>query len=52
LNCFRFDALARKYGSVVQRCFQAGALAVALSLGLGIFLLFRRERRERSIRGA
>jgi protein SCO1/2 len=52
LNCFRFDALARKYGSVVQRCFQAGAATVALSLGLGIFLLFRRERRERSIRGA
>ncbi|HVZ30786.1 MAG TPA: SCO family protein, partial [Polyangiaceae bacterium] len=52
LSCFRFDALARKYGSVVQHCFQAGAVSVALSLGLAIFLLFRRERRERSIRGA
>jgi protein SCO1/2 len=45
LNCFRFDALGRKYGPVVQRCFQAGALLVAGGLGLGILLLFRRERR-------
>lgn len=47
LNCFRFDALGRKYGPVVQRSFQAGALLVAGGLALGIVLLFRRERRER-----
>jgi protein SCO1/2 len=46
LNCFRFDALARKYGPVVQRAFQAGALLVAGGLAFGIVLLFRRERRE------
>ena len=47
LSCFRFDALGRKYGPVVQRCFQAGATLVALALGLGVALLFRRERRTR-----
>ncbi len=48
LSCFRFDALARKYGSLVQRSFQLGALAVAAGLGLTIARLFRRERRARS----
>jgi protein SCO1/2 len=47
LSCFRFDALGRKYGSTVQRLFQAGATAVALGLAVGIALLFRRERRAR-----
>jgi hypothetical protein len=52
LSCFRFDALGRKYGAVVQRCFQGGALAVALGLGLGLGALFRRERRAQRGEGA
>jgi protein SCO1/2 len=47
LSCFRFDALGRKYGPVVQRFFQAGATVVALALLSGVALLFRRERRTR-----
>lgn len=47
LSCFRFDALGRKYGTTVQRFFQAGATAVALALTIGVALLFRRERRAR-----
>jgi len=47
LSCFRFDALGRKYGTIVQRFFQVGATAVALALALGVALLFRRERRAR-----
>jgi protein SCO1/2 len=47
LSCFRFDALGRRYGPVVQRCFQAGATLVALALGLGVAGLLRRERRTR-----
>jgi protein SCO1/2 len=47
LSCFRFDALGRKYGPMVQRFFQAGATAIALALAVGVALLFRRERRAR-----
>jgi protein SCO1 len=47
LSCFRFDALGRKYGQLVQRCFQAGATLVALALALGVAVLLRRERRAR-----
>jgi protein SCO1/2 len=47
LSCFRFDSLGRKYGPVVQRCFQGGASLVALALALGIARLLRRERRAR-----
>jgi protein SCO1 len=50
LSCFRFDALGRKYGSVVQRCFQVGAGSVALALALGVGSLLRRERRARELR--
>jgi len=50
LSCFRFDALGRKYGSVVQRCFQLGAGSVALALALGVGSLLRRERRMRELR--
>lgn len=50
LSCFRFDALGRKYGSVVQRCFQVGAGSVALALALGVGTLLRRERRAREAR--
>jgi protein SCO1/2 len=52
LSCFRFDALGRKYGSAVQRCFQAGASLVALALALGVGSLLRRERRAREAREA
>jgi hypothetical protein len=44
LECFRFDALGRKYGPLVQRLFQAGAALVALALGGTIWALARRER--------
>jgi protein SCO1/2 len=47
LNCFRFDALGRKYGPVVQRAFQGGAASVALALGMGLIWLFRKERASR-----
>jgi protein SCO1/2 len=50
LSCFRFDALGRKYGSVVQRFFQVGAGSVALALALGVGTLWRRERRAREAR--
>jgi len=44
LECFRFDALGRKYGPLVQGSFQAGAALVALALGGTIWALARRER--------
>jgi protein SCO1/2 len=47
LSCFRFDAFGRKYGPLVQRCFQGGATLVALLLVLGVGSLLRRERRMR-----
>ncbi len=45
LGCFRFDALGRAYGPVVQRAFQGGALLVLGGLAAGIVVLLRRERR-------
>ena len=51
LGCFRFDALGRAYGPLVQRSFQGGALLVLGALATGLVLLLRRERRsERAAR--
>ena len=47
LNCFRFDALGRRYGPWIQRLFQAGAASVLLGLALAIALLATRERRRK-----
>lgn len=50
LGCFRFDALGRAYGPLVQRLFQGGALLVLVALGAGVVILLRRERRaERAV---
>jgi protein SCO1/2 len=45
LGCFRFDALGRTYGPLVQRLFQGGALLVLGALATGLVILLRRERR-------
>lgn len=45
LGCFRFDALGRAYGPLVQRLFQGGALLVLGAVVTGLFILLRRERR-------
>jgi protein SCO1 len=47
LNCFRFDALGRKYGPWIQRLFQAGAASVLLALGAAVVVLARRERQRK-----
>jgi len=47
LNCFRFDALSRRYGPWIQRLFQAGAAGVFLALGAAVVVLTRRERKKK-----
>jgi protein SCO1/2 len=44
LNCFRFDAIGRRYGGLIQRLFQIGAGTVFLVLIAGLLVLSRTNR--------
>lgn len=48
LRCFRFDPASRRYGWLIRRGLQVGAVGILLSVAAGLFLLFRRDARRRS----